>query len=108
MTVNNNMGVTTMDLTTLIPAIILPMVTIQTLKVVAGLGNTTVAVLSSMVVVVTTVTNLECSTFARETTNHMLPCLYHLLMAIPGMPPQFKCLALLKVCDKYHMQILWL
>ena len=64
--------------------------------------------MSSMVVAVAAVTILECSTFARETTNHMLSCLYHMLVKNQGMLLQFKHLALLKVCDKYHMQILWL
>ena len=40
-----------MDLTPLIQVILLPMVMIQTPEVVAGLENTTVLVLSSMVVV---------------------------------------------------------
>ena len=40
-----------MDLTPLIQVILLPMVTIQTPEVVAGLENTTVLVLSLMVVV---------------------------------------------------------
>ena len=103
---NDNIGVMTMDLTTLIQAIMVLMVTIQTLEVVAGLGNTTLVVMSSMVVVVTAVMILECSIFARETTNDMLPYLYHLLMMNQGMPHQFKYLVLLKVCDKYHIKIL--
>ena len=118
--------VTTMDLTTLIQAIMVVIVTIQTPGVVVGLGNKTVVVglgnttmvvglgntmvvvMSLMVVAVAVVTVLECSTFGRETTNHMLPCLYHLLMTNQGIFHQFKHLALLKVCDKYHIEILWL
>ena len=53
-----------------------PMVTIQTPEVVAGLGNTTVVIMSLMVVAMAAVTILEHLIFARETTNHMLPCLY--------------------------------
>ena len=102
------LGMTLMDLTTLIQAIVLLMVTIQTLEVVAGLVRTMVVVMSSMVVVVAAVTILERSTFAREMINHMLPHMYHLLMTNQGMSHQIKCLVLLKVCDKYDMQILWL
>ena len=43
------------DLTPLIQVILLPVVTIRTPEVVAGLGNTTVLVLSSMVLVVAAV-----------------------------------------------------
>ena len=75
-----------MDLTTLIEAIMVPMVTIQTPEVVTGLGNTTVVIMSSTVVAVATVTILKCSTFTREMINHMLPCLHHLLMTNQGMP----------------------
>ena len=97
-----------MDLITLIQVIVLPMVTIQTSEVVAGLENTTVLVLSSKVVVAAAVTILEYSTFARERTNHMLLRPYHLLMTNQGMPPQLKRLALLKICDKHDMEILLL
>ena len=68
-----------------------------------GGGNTMVVVLNSLVVVVAAVTVLECSTFTRETTIHMLLSLCHLLMTNQGMSHQFKRLALLKVCDKYYM-----
>ena len=44
-----------MDLTLVIEVILLPVVTIQILEVVAGLENTTVLVLNSMVVVVAAV-----------------------------------------------------
>ena len=49
------LAVMPMDLTPVIQVILLPVVTIQTLEVVAGLENTTVLVLSSMVVVVAAV-----------------------------------------------------
>ena len=49
------LAVMPMDLTPVIQVILLPVVTIQTLEVVAGLENTTVLVLSLMVVVVAAV-----------------------------------------------------
>ena len=49
------LAVMPMDLTSVIQVILLPVVTIQTLDVVADLGNTTVLVLSSMVLVVAAV-----------------------------------------------------
>ena len=105
---NDDIGGDAHGLIPLIQVILLPMVTIQTLEVVAGLGNTTVLVLSSMVVVATAVTILEYSTFAKERTNHILLRPYHLLMMNQEMPPQLKRLALLKICDKHDMQILLL
>ena len=82
------LGVMHMDLTTLIEVIVLPMVSIQTSEVVAGLENTTMLVLSSMVVMAAAaVMVLEYLTFAREKTNHMLLRPYHLLMMNQGMPP---------------------
>ena len=50
------LAVMPMDLTPLIQVILLPMVTIQTPEVVAGLENTMVLVLSLMVVVAAAVT----------------------------------------------------
>ena len=49
------LAVMPMDLTPVIQVILLPVVTIQTLEVEAGLKNTTVLLLSSMVVVVAAV-----------------------------------------------------
>ena len=83
---NDDIGGDAHGLTSLIQVILLPIVMIQTPEVVVGLENTTVLVLSSMVVVAVAVTILEYSTFARERTNHMLLCSYHLLMINQGMP----------------------
>ena len=92
-----------MDLTPVIQMILLPVVTIQTLEVEAGLENTTLLVLSSMVVVVAAVLTKEYSTFARERTNPMLLHPYHLFMMNQGMPPQLQRLALLKICNQHDM-----